>query len=369
MIITEKFSNIYKNKKVLITGHTGFKGSWLTSWLIRLNADIVGISNDIPTKPSMFELLNLKNKVKNYKFNISNLELLKKTILDEKPDFLFHLAAQPLVSKSYIEPNKTILSNVMGTSNVLESLRFLNKKCNVVLITSDKSYENIEMIWGYKETDTLGGKDIYSGSKGAAELIIKSYYESFFINNEFIKIAIARAGNVIGGGDWAKDRIVADSVRAWSSKSKVKIRNPLATRPWQHVLEPISGYLQLGMLLEFDKNLHGEAFNFGPEMDQNYTVLKLLQDLGLNWGLKNDECYEVVKNAEFKEAGLLKLNCEKALTLLNWRPSLSYIQTIDLTGQWYKNYYVNKANMNKITEDQITFYENLAEMKKQNWIK
>ena len=250
------FNNPYQNKKVLITGHTGFKGSWLTTWLLRLGATVVGISKDILTNPSMFEILGLKDKIRHHSFDIRALNLLKNTIQKEKPDFIFHLAAQAIVSVSYEDPVETITSNAIGTMNLLESLRKIDWGCTAVIITSDKCYDNVEREQGYKETDTLGGKDIYSGSKGAAELIIKSYLESFFLSfNHPVKVGIARAGNVIGGGDWAKDRIVVDSIKAWSKKRFVEIRSPKATRPWQHVLEPLSGYLVLAYYLKKNHSL------------------------------------------------------------------------------------------------------------------
>ena len=355
----ESFGNIYKNKKVLITGHTGFKGSWLLSWLLKLGANIVGISNDIPTEPAMFEVLNESNQIKDLRFCITNIDLLKSTILEEEPDFIFHLAAQPIVSKSYLNPHYTIMSNVLGTTNLLESLRFFKKECKVIIITSDKCYDNIETLWGYKETDKMGGKDIYSASKGAAELIIKSYFESFFKNNIFIKIGIARAGNVIGGGDWALDRIVADSVKAWSNNEKVEIRSPLATRPWQHVLEPLSGYLRLGQILSdvHCSKLNGEAFNFGPKSEQNHTVVKLLKDLGKYWGFKNEnDAFVITDNIPFNEAGLLKLDISKVINELNWKPVFNAQIAVERTINWYKNYY-NGINVIKLMQSDIDYYQ------------
>jgi CDP-glucose 4,6-dehydratase len=370
MKINEIFGNVYYGKKVLITGHTGFKGTWLTSWLLKLGANIIGISKDIPSCPSMFELINHKD-ISDFRFCITNLELLKKTVLNVEPDFIFHLAAQPIVSKSYLDPYETIMSNVIGTTNILETLRFIKKECKVIIITSDKCYDNIESIWGYKEIDKLGGKDIYSGSKGAAEIIIKSYYESFFKNNHFIKIAIARAGNVIGGGDWAKDRIVVDSVTAWNLGLKVEIRSPKATRPWQHVLEPLSGYLRLGQMLFVENSLvNGEAFNFGPKSEQNHTVIKLLKDLSKYWGFKNNtNAYEITDNIPFNEAGLLKLNCEKASLFLNWEPTLTYEETIEFIGEWYHTYYIKKGDIEKLTYNQIDLFELKALENKLIWIK
>ena len=221
-IMEAMFGAIYKNKKVLITGNTGFKGSWLTIWLLKLGAKIYGISKDIPTIPSMFEELGLKNQIDHYERDVRDLESIKKIIEEIKPDFLFHLAAQSLVSISYSDPIETISTNIMGTTNVLEALKESNHNCVGIIITSDKCYDNVEWVWGYKESDTLGGKDVYSGSKGAAELVFKSYYNSFFKKDgSNVKIATSRAGNVIGGGDWARDRIVPDCMHAWSKNEIV----------------------------------------------------------------------------------------------------------------------------------------------------
>ena len=363
------FNNIYKNKKVLVTGHTGFKGSWLTAWFLKLGADVIGISKDIPTQPSMFEILGLENKIKHYKEDIRDLDKMKEIVSKEKPDFLFHLAAQPIVSVSYSNPIETITSNVIGTTNILEALRYSNNKCTAIIITSDKAYDNVEWVWGYREEDKLGGKDIYSGSKGAAELIIKSYFHSFFKNkNSNVRLAIGRAGNVIGGGDWAKDRIVVDCMRAWSKGEKVKIRSPKATRPWQHVLEPLSGYLNLGMALYKDDSLHGEAFNFGPKAEQNRTVEELLIDLSKYWVFKNPkDAYIVTDNIPFHEAGLLKLNCDKALFYLKWQANLDYKDTIKFTSEWYYDFYKTNQNMLDKTLSQIEEYENMAKEKGLLW--
>ena len=363
------FNNIYKDKKVLITGHTGFKGSWLTVWLLKLGAKVVGISKDIPTNPSMFEELKLEEKIKHYQEDIRNLSKMKEIISQEKPDFLFHLAAQPIVSLSYSNPIETLSSNIMGTANILEALRVLNNPCTVVMITSDKAYDNIEQVWGYKEDDKMGGKDIYSGSKGAAELIIKSYYHSFFKHVDCnIKLAIGRAGNVIGGGDWAKDRIVVDCMEAWSEGKSVEIRSPKATRPWQHVLEPLSGYLNLGQALYEDKKLHGEAFNCGPRAEQNHTVQQLLNDLSEYWHFKSvDDAFRVTDNIPFHEAGLLKLNCDKALFYLKWQANLEYSDTIRFTSEWYYDFYKKEVDIYTKTVEQISEYENLALDKALEW--
>ncbi len=363
------FDNIYENKKVFITGHTGFKGTWLTAWLLKLGAKVIGLSKDIPTEPSMFNELDLESKIVHHKEDIRNLDKLIGIIKKEKPDFLFHLAAQPIVSTSYSDPIDTISSNVMGTANLLEALKTSNHKCTAVIITSDKAYDNIEQVWGYKENDQMGGKDIYSGSKGAAELIIKSYFHSFFNTPECnVKLAIGRAGNVIGGGDWAKDRIVVDCMKSWSESKAVEIRSPEATRPWQHVLEPLSGYLDLGANLYTDDSLNGEAFNFGPRAEQNHTVEQLLKDLSKYWHFENvDHAFIVTDNILFHEAGLLKLNCDKALFYLKWQANLSYKDTIRYTSEWYYDFYVNHSDMYMKTIKQIQEYENQAKKMDLKW--
>jgi CDP-glucose 4,6-dehydratase len=363
------FNNIYKNKKVIVTGHTGFKGSWLTTWLIKLDANIIGISKDIPTTPSMFKELKLETKIKHYQQDIRNLSRMVEIVSIEKPDFLFHLAAQPIVSTSYSNPIETITSNVIGTANILEALRVSNHNCTAIIITSDKAYDNVEQVWGYKEVDKMGGKDIYSGSKGAAELIIKSYYHSFLKNHESnIKLAIGRAGNVIGGGDWAKDRIVVDCMKAWSEKKRVEIRSPEATRPWQHVLEPLSGYLNLGQILHERGCLNGEAFNFGPRAEQNHTVKQLLEDLSQYWQFDSiNDAFSITDFIPFHEAGLLKLNCDKSLFHLKWQATLEYLETIRFTSEWYYDFYNSQINMLDKTLAQILEYENLAQNKGLQW--
>lgn len=363
------FANIYKDKKVLVSGHTGFKGTWLTTWLLKLGANVVGLSKDIPTKPSMFEELNLENQIKHYIEDIRDLAKLTDVIANEKPDFVFHLAAQPIVSTSYSDPIETISSNVMGTANILEALKVSNHECTAIIITSDKAYDNVEQVWGYKEDDQMGGKDIYSGSKGAAELIIKSYYHSFFKDAGCnVKLAIGRAGNVIGGGDWAKDRIVVDCMEAWSEARSVEIRCPDATRPWQHVLEPLSGYLNLGQVLYANDELNGEGFNFGPRAEQNHTVKQLLKDLSEYWHFDDvEKAFTVTDNIPFHEAGLLKLNCDKALFHFQWQANMAYEDTIKLTSEWYYDFYKSDKNIFEKTMEQIEEYEGMAIDKGLSW--
>ena len=362
------FSNSYAGKKILITGHTGFKGSWLSAWLLKLGGNVAGISKDIPTNPSIFEELELSEKIQHFIGDVRDLKLVRQVVDEVKPDFVFHLAAQAIISTSYLDPIDTMSTNIMGTMNVLEALRNYDNSCTVIMITSDKCYDNVEWVWGYRETDRLGGKDIYSGSKGCAELVIKSYAHSFFSDNTTIRIGIGRAGNVIGGGDWAKDRLVADCMREWSQKRSVEIRSPAATRPWQHVLEPLGGYLHLGDKLSRAPELHGEAFNFGPRSNKNHTVLELLNELSQIWGYsKTEDAYKVTDNLPFKEAGLLKLNCDKALSRLSWEASLDYKDTARFVGEWYKKYYSGSTELWDFSIGQIDQYENISKGKDICW--
>ncbi|GHN02874.1 CDP-glucose 4,6-dehydratase [Cytophagales bacterium WSM2-2] len=367
-----KFGSVFLNKKVIVTGNTGFKGAWLTVWLLKLGAKVVGISKDVPTDPSMFYSLDLKNKLTHYEQDIRDLGGIKKIFTEEKPDFLFHMAAQPIVSLSYSNPIETITSNVIGTANILEALRSLETPCCAVIITSDKCYDNVEWTWGYRENDPLGGKDPYSASKGAAELMVKTYFHSFFAkSNSHIRITSVRAGNVIGGGDWAVSRIVPDCIRAWVKGNAVELRNPNATRPWQHVLEPLSGYLRSAQILsQQPEKSHGEAFNFGPNADQSHTVFELLEKISSFWNLGTLKEFFVLNTIQnFHEAGLLKLNCDKALHFLNWKPVLEFNQAAEFTALWYRYFYSsrNEAEIFDFTSNQIDEYTRLATEKKLQW--
>lgn len=360
----------YKGKKVLITGHTGFKGTWLTTWLLKLGSRVCGISDVIPSQPSMFEKLELADKVEHHFCDIRDQKRVEDIVSSFCPDFVFHLAAQAIVSRSYEEPIETITTNVVGTAVVLEVLRKIEHACTAVIITSDKCYENVEWEWGYRETDHLGGKDIYSGSKGAAEIIFHSYFHSFLKNKSNLKIASARAGNVIGGGDWAKDRIVADCVRNWSRGIPVDIRSPEATRPWQHVLEPLSGYLTLGVVCQTQPELNGESFNFGPKSEQNRRVLDLLGDLSRYWRFDSlESACRVSGNVPFHEAGLLKLNCDKALFHLKWEPNLHYGECVRFVSEWYYKYYNDNVDMFEFTLGQIEEYTQRASERGMVWVK
>lgn len=364
------FKNTYKNKRVLVTGNTGFKGAWLSHWLVQLGAEVFGISNSIPTNPSLYEVLNLSKKIIHKNQDIRQSENIRKLVNQIKPDFIFHLAAQSIVSASYSDPLETISTNILGTANILDALKESKHPCIVIIITSDKCYENVEWKWGYRENDRLGGKDIYSASKGSAELLIHAYYNSFFKNQKAnIRLVTVRAGNVIGGGDWAANRIVPDCYRAWSKKNAVKIRNPESTRPWQHVLEPLGGYLRAGQLLHQNKKLNGESYNFGPNTQQNQTVLNVLKKLSLTWNFKTaHKKFILNEKPSFHEAGLLKLNCDKALYELNWLPVLNFEETIQFTSEWYNHFYQEKCNMVEFTTSQINDYISIAKSKNIAWV-
>ncbi len=359
----EKLKKTFRNKTIFITGHTGFKGSWLTLWLNTLGAKIIGISKDIPTKPSFFGQAKLGKEIIDLRLDLTNLSKLKLIFTKYKPDFIFHLAAQSLVKESYNNPVRTFQSNTIGTLNVLECIRNLKKRCVSIIITSDKSYKNLELRRGYRENDILGGKDPYSASKASAELVIQSYVNSFLntkSNNKLI--AIARAGNVIGGGDWSKNRLLPDCVKAWSKNKTAKIRNPKSTRPWQHVLEALRGYLNLAVKLNKRPNLHGEAFNFGPKNSQNKTVSELLIQTKKNW--KNIK-WKIIKTPNSKfESKLLKLNSNKAEQKLNWKPILKFDDSIKMVINWYKKYYFNKNNdINEFSKEQLKVYLHRIEKK------
>ncbi len=356
-----------KNKKVVVTGHTGFKGSWLTAWLKHLGAEVVGIALDPSTDPSHFSSAHISDGITDLRIDIRDQAALEKAVLIAQPDFVFHLAAQALVRLSYLEPIQTYQTNVLGTLNLLEALRKLDKPCVAVVVTSDKCYDNVEWVWGYRETDPLGGPDPYSASKGAAELAICSHIKSYFPKaTSKVRIASARAGNVIGGGDWSSDRIVPDCVKAWSKGDSVELRNPTATRPWQHVLEPLSGYLALAKALSQQPELHGEPFNFGPPAQQNHTVLELVQQMAPHWDQVRWKDASKSAGGPY-ESGLLKLNCDKALHYLRWRAVMGFEDTVRMTVEWYRFYYQNPKKIPGVSTDQIKAYVELAKKEGLPW--
>ena len=348
----------FKNKTIIVTGHTGFKGSWLCLWLISLGARVIGVSDKIISKPSNFEVNFIKNKIIDYRFNLKNKNKIKTIISKYKPDFIFHLAAQSLVKKSYIFPSDTFESNAIGTLNLLNSVKELEikRRCNIILITSDKSYKNLELERGYHENDILGGLDPYSASKGCAELIIRSYFNSYLKKNKYIRLAVARAGNVIGGGDWSEDRIVPDCIRSCVKNKKLILRHPNATRPWQHVLEALCGYLLLAQNLSANKLLNGEAFNFGPNYKNSISVISLIKKIKKKWPTLK---WIIKKNPQQFESRLLKLNSKKAKKNIGWKCILTADETIDYVINWYKYFYLNKEknkNMYHFSENQIKNY-------------
>lgn len=324
---------------MLVTGHTGFKGSWLCEWLLQLGADVTGFALAPPTEPSLYDQLGLASRLRDIRGDIRDLAAVRHAVDEAQPDFIFHLAAQPLVRLSYEQPVETYATNVMGTINVLQALRELRKPCPAVMVTTDKCYENREWVHGYREGDPLGGHDPYSSSKAAAEIAIGAWRRSFFQNHP-VKIASARAGNVIGGGDWAQDRIVPDCIRALQQEQPIPVRNKHATRPWQHVLEPLSGYLWLaaclsgaGFSLQAPCSMLESAFNFGPRHESNRSVAELVTEVLKCWPGRWEDKSD--SNA-MHEAALLQLSTEKAHARLRWSPVWSFPQAVEHTVKWYR---------------------------------
>ncbi len=351
--------NIYNGKRVLITGDTGFKGTWLSLWLTKLGSTVYGISLPSVTEPSLFDVLKMDEKIIHTSLDIRDYECIKTQVAEINPHFIFHLAAQPLVRQSYIDPLETFTTNIIGTTNLLQSAKLLTELEGIVVITSDKCYYNEEWEYGYRESDRLGGYDPYSASKACVELIVDSYRNSFY-QELGIPIASARAGNVIGGGDWSKDRLIPDFVRASSQAGVLELRNPYATRPWQHVLEPLFGYLLLGKSL-MEGQQKGEAWNFGPYIQGNASVEYVINSALSLWCKAQ---VKMDKNKQPHEASLLKLDISKADLKLNWSPVLSLDESIERTITWYKTYYESKEiDMLAYTLGQIKEYEDRIKAK------
>lgn len=343
----------YSGKRVFVTGHTGFKGTWLTFLLKELGANVRGFALSPVTTPSHFNLLNLDSSVDHTVGDVRDLSELSKAIQEFQPEYVFHLAAQALVKESYNDPVSTFDTNVMGSVNLLEAVRKCDSVRSLVYITSDKCYENVEWIWGYRENDQLGGHDPYSASKGAAEIIFSAYLRSFFLSRPDFGAATTRAGNVIGGGDWAADRIIPDCIRAMKENIPIKLRNPNATRPWQHVLEPITGYLALGAHLYVEPKIFSGSWNFGPSASQIRTVEEVAQEIINHIGRGS---IEIESNQERPhEANLLQLNCDKAKQLLGWFPRWDVEKTIDATAEWYK-VFMSGGDIESITRSQLHDY-------------
>ncbi len=352
----EGFNNIYKNKTVLITGHTGFKGSWLAIWLTELGAKVVGYALDPYTQKDNFVMTGIGKKLIDIRGDIRDLTTLNQVFEKYKPDFVFHLAAQPLVRLSYEKPVETYDINVMGTINVLEAIRNSDSVRVGIMITTDKCYENKEQVWGYREVDQLGGYEPYSSSKACAELAISSWRSSFMNTGDCSKhgksIASARAGNVIGGGDWAQDRLIPDCIKALESNQKIEIRRPDAVRPWQHVLEPLGGYLLLGEKMFITPHEYNQAWNFGPGLDSLISVRKIVE---MVIGVYGEGIIEAdIPQVDLHETGFLNLDNSKAIIQLGWRPLFNLEREVQMTVEWYKNY--EKMDIYDLCVKQIMTY-------------
>lgn len=335
------FSNFYKGKRVLVTGHTGFKGSWLSIWLHELGAEVIGLSKDPVTSRDNFVLSGIGNMIAiDLRGDICDGKLMKEILAKYQPEIVFHLAAQPLVRLSYEYPVETYETNVMGTINIMEAIRITDSVKVAVMITTDKCYENKEQIWGYRENESMGGYDPYSSSKGAAEIAINSWRRSFFNPQEYEthgkSIASVRAGNVIGGGDWALDRIIPDCIRALESNQEIGIRSPQAIRPWQHVLEPLNGYMLLAQKMWDEPTKYCEGWNFGPRAESITSVWEVAERVVSNFG--KGQLKDLSKSGVLHEANLLMLDISKAKFILGWEPRMNIDQCIALTVDWYKKY-------------------------------
>lgn len=349
--------SFFKGKKVLVTGHTGFKGSWLSLWLQELGADVVGVSLDPPSTPSLYEQAHIADGMISLREDIRNLDKIKDIFKAHQPQIIFHLAAQPLVRYSYREPVETYATNVMGTLHVLEAIRTIKSVRSAVMITTDKCYNNKEWELGYRENDPMGGHDPYSSSKGCAELLIASYRDSYFPIQDYAQhqtaIASVRAGNVIGGGDWAEERLIPDIIRAIENNETVQIRNPNAIRPWQHVLEPLAGYLQLAEKLSSDGMKFAEAWNFGPNEEDAKSVDWIVKEMAQMWG--EGASWNIDKGDHPHEANYLKLDCSKVKTHLDWHPQWNLQTTLDQIIKWHKSH-SNGDTMRDVCMEQISQY-------------
>ena len=355
----ENFREFYKGKRVLITGHTGFKGSWLAIWLNELGAEVVGYALDPATNKDIFVLSKIGNKITDLRGDICNIDNLKNVFKNYNPEIVFHLAAQPLVRLSYEQPVETYQTNVMGTINVLEAIRATYCVKVGIMITTDKCYENKEQIWGYRENEPMGGYDPYSSSKGAAEIAIASWRRSFMNPDKYIQhgksIASVRAGNVIGGGDWAAERIIPDCIRALESGKPIEIRSPKAIRPWQHVLEPLSGYLLLAEKMWNEPAKYCEGWNFGPKIESMASVWEIASEVIKQYS--NGELRDISDPNALHEANLLILDINKAKFQLGWEPRMNLEQTISLTIDWYKRY--KSMDVYDLCNEQLNHYQNL----------
>ena len=354
--------SFWHGRRVFITGHTGFKGSWLTLWLRDLGAEICGFALPPETEPNLFRLANVPLGIRSEIADIHDLQRLQSILWDFQPEVVFHLAAQSLVRTSYEDPVGTYAVNVMGTVNLLEAVRHCATVRAVVLVTTDKCYENKEWVWPYRETDRLGGHDPYSNSKACAELVVSAYRDSFFPPSKYahhgVAVASVRAGNVIGGGDWARDRIIPDAIRAFAAKKALQIRNPSAIRPWQHVLEPLRGYIQLAERLVRNGIQYGGAWNFGPEGSDAKPVEWIIRELASVWG--GNPAWEIDQQTHPHEAQTLKLDWSKAFSNLQWKPILPLKQALQLTADWYHRWNSGE-DVRALTIGQIGHYRQIVE--------
>jgi len=353
------FADAYRGKRVLITGNTGFKGSWLALWLNQLGAIVTGIG--LPPKKNLSHWNLLKLPIKDYPLDIRNLDLLHQAFSESQPEIVFHLAAQSLVRYSYIDPLETWSTNVIGTANILEACRKQTSVRAIVVVTSDKCYENREWPRGYRENDRLGGHDPYSASKAGAELLVSSYQSSFFNTNQAPLLATARAGNVIGGGDWSEDRLIPDLIRALEKNESLGVRSPLATRPWQHVLESLSAYLVLGQNLLTGENVFAQSWNFGPELEGNRSVTQVLEQLKAQW---KDILWHITDQPEPHEACLLYLDSTQARSKLGWHPIWNFEIGLEKTITWYRSWL---ENGDILSLQQLTEYVEAAGQAKIDW--
>jgi len=374
LVNLNSFAGIYSGKTVLVTGHTGFKGAWLSLWLKLLGARVIGYSLQPPTQPALFEELRLSNELKHVFGDIRDLNGLKDVLASSQPEIVFHLAAQPLVRLSYEQPVDTFSTNIMGTVNLLEAVRSVSSVRACVLVTSDKCYENKEWPYAYRENDSMGGYDPYSASKGCSELVAASMRSSYFPPSSYDKhrvaIATARAGNVIGGGDWALDRIFPDAIRALSQKIAVPVRNPFSIRPWQHVLEPLSGYLWLAARMFESGSDFAEAWNFGPLTSSAVNVKSIVEKIISVWGGGDINDLSSGQTSAPHEANFLRLDCSKATGKLGWQPVFSVDEAIEYAAKWYRGYYCSdRFNARDFSESQIFSYTERAASLSVSWAK
>ena len=349
-MVKEDLFKAFSGRRILITGHTGFKGSWLSLILYELGAEVMGYALMPEDADNHFKALNLRDLVRNIEGDVRDRKKLAKTVSQFRPEFVFHLAAQPIVRRSYADPFGTFETNVMGSVSLLDAVRHCDSVRSLVFVTSDKCYENVEWIWGYRENDRLGGHDPYSASKAAAEIVFSSFLRSYFVDRPDLGAASTRAGNVIGGGDWADDRIVPDCVRAIREGRPIVIRNPRATRPWQHVLDPLSGYLQLAVQLQDNPERFSGAWNFGPSSTEARNVIEVAQHIVSSFGYGEIEIDPT--DGKQHEASLLQLNCDKAHQLMKWQPRWTVNQTLDATADWYRRFLNGEEAIN-LTREQI----------------